>query len=134
MSQSDEPLVTAGAAAHSGDPGPTAEATPQMPFDPMAVTGGRRWVIPAVMMTILIGLFYIFAWWLQDVVAPFINEGEADISTEQADARATLSDVAKPRQRIVRDQRIGVQKQQPRRNAQFNTAIACRSKTGIAAH
>ena len=51
-----------------------------MPFDPMAVTGGRRWVIPAVMMTILIGLFYIFAWWLQDVVAPFINEGEADIS------------------------------------------------------
>lgn len=79
MSLPDEPVAPTGSAVHVGEPGPTTDSTPQMPLDPMAMTGGRRWVLPAIMLTILVALFFMFAWWLQDVAAPFINEGEAEM-------------------------------------------------------
>ena len=78
--------------------GPTADAvTPPLP-----VPQQYRMVVAAIMLVIVIGLFFIFAWWLQDVVAPFVNEGEADTTqtvTFEADAgtyRVITSGPARP--------------------------------------
>ncbi len=68
-------------------PAPASGATGDV--DGPVPTGSTRWVISAVMLGFVLVLFYLGARWAQDVAAPWINEGEADITqtvTLQAEA------------------------------------------------
>lgn len=81
---------------------PAAEPAASEATPPHPVPQQYRVVVSAIMLVIVIGLFFIVAWWLQDVAAPFVNEGEADMTqtvTFEAEAgtyRVITSGPARP--------------------------------------
>lgn len=56
--------------------GPTGEVA----APPHPIPQQYRTVVSAIMLVVVVFLFFLFAWWLQDVAAPYLNEGEADIT------------------------------------------------------